>query len=88
MPKPTLIKPNGETAGLRDDQKECIEKLEAALESAKNGDIWSCCIIACGPTDFGLVIAGTDAPRINIGLDAAKTEIMSRVLGKRTVLHR
>jgi hypothetical protein len=88
MAKPTLIKPNGDAAGMRPDQRECIEKLEAVLESAKNGNVWSCCIIACGPGDFGLTIAGADAPRLNLGLDAAKTEIMNRVLGKRTVLHR
>lgn len=88
MAKPTLIKPNGETAGLRDDQKECIQLLTDALESAKNGEVWSCILVACGPTDFGSAMAGSDAPRLNLGLDVAKSVILDRVTNKRTVLHR
>ena len=61
MKRPTLITPNGEAAGMSPAQKECISKLEDALESAKNGDILSLVLVAVGPGDFG--IAGADAPR-------------------------
>lgn len=88
MAKPTLIKPNGETAGLRDDQKECIKLLEGLLNDAKEGNIWSCVVVACGPNDFGSAMAGSDAPRMLLGLEVAKINIMDRVTGKRTVLHR
>ena len=68
-------------------QRECIKLLEDALDSAKNGDIWSCILVACGPNDFGTAMAGSDAPRLNLGLDAAKATILERVTGKRSVLH-
>jgi hypothetical protein len=86
--KPILINPQGEPAGLRPDQKECIELLRNLLQSAERGDVWSCVVVACGPGDFGIAIAGTDAPRLNLGLDAAKQTILERVTGKKSVLHR
>ena len=86
-----IIKPPGlsmvETE-LSAAQRECIKLLEDALDSAKKGDIWSCILVACGPNDFGTAMAGSDAPRLNLGLDAAKAAILDRVTGKRTVLHR
>lgn len=88
MAKPTLIKPNGDAAGLRADQLECIKLLEGLLENAKAGDVWSCVVVACGPHDFGSAMAGSDAPRMILGLEVAKQNIMERVTGKRTVLHR
>ena len=89
MAKPTLIKPNGDVAGMTPGQQECIFKLEEALQSAKDGQIMAMALVAVGPGDFGIAIAGADAAKINLGLDAAKTEIMSRVLGpKRSVIHR
>ena len=88
MARPTLIKPNGDAAGMRPDQLECIKLLEEALASAKQGDVWSCVLIACGPTDFGSAMAGADAPRMLLGLEVAKVTILDRVTGKRSVLHR
>jgi hypothetical protein len=88
MAKPTLIKPNGDAAGMRPDQLECIKLLEGLLDNAKNGDVWSCVVVACGPNDFGSAMAGADAPRMILGLEVAKQNIMDRVTGKRTVLHR
>lgn len=85
--RPTLIRPNGETAGMTPGQVECINKLEEALASAKTGGIFALALVAVGPADFGIAIAGADAPKLNLGLDAAKAEILSRVVG-RTVLHR
>jgi len=69
-------------------QKECIKLLKDALDSAEKGDIWSCILVACGPNDFGTAMAGSDAPRLNLGLDAAKATILDRVTNKRTAIHR
>lgn len=91
MPKPTIIKPDGE-AVRSPAQIECIKLLKDALESAENGEINSCILVACGPLDFGIAIAGADAPRLNLGLDVAKRTILDRtsppVGGGRSVLHR
>jgi hypothetical protein len=82
MKKPTLIRPDGATATtLSSAQQECIKLLEDALDSARNGDVWSCILVACGPNDFGTAMAGSDAPRLNLGLDVAKDLIKSRVTG-------
>jgi len=89
--KPILINPNGGAAStMTPAQLECIKLLEDALESARNGEILSCVLVACGPLDFGTAMAGADAPRLNLGLDVAKDEIKNRVTGggRRTVLHR
>lgn len=88
MAKPTLIKPNGDAAGMSPAQKECISLLEQMLKDAKEGNIWSCVVVACGPNDFGSAMAGSDAPRMMLGLEVAKANIMERVTGKRSVLHR
>lgn len=91
MPKPTIIRPNGEPV-LSPAQIECIKLLEDALANAKNGDISTCMLIACGPLDFGMAMAGPDAARLNLGLDVAKRTILDRtsppVGGGRSVLHR
>ena len=88
MAKPTLIKPNGDAAVMGQAQRECIALLEQMLADAKRGDIWSLVVVACGPNDFGSAMAGSDAPRMLLGLEVAKISIMDRVTGKRTVLHR
>lgn len=88
MKKPILLRPDGSATGLRADQQECIKLLEGLLDNAKKGDVWSCVVVACGPSDFGTAMAGTDAPRMLLGLEVAKISIMDRVTGKRTVLHR
>ncbi len=89
MKKPILIRPNGDVAGMSQGQLECIDKLEEALRTAKNGEMFAMALIAVGPNDFGIAIAGADAPRLNLGLDACKTEIMARVLGpRRSIIHR
>lgn len=91
MPRPTIIKPDGD-AVRSPAQIECIKLLQDALESAKNGDINACVLVACGSVDFGIAIAGADAPRLNLGLDVAKRTILDRtsppVGGGRSVLHR
>jgi len=91
MKRPTIIRPDGEAAR-SPAQIECIKLLKDALESAENGDINACILVACGPVDFGIAIAGADAPRLNLGLDVAKRTILDRtsppVGGGRSVLHR
>ena len=88
MKKPTLIKPDGTDANLSPAQLECIKLLEDALDSARKGEGWSCVLVACGPNDFGTAMAGSDAPRLNLGLDVAKDVIMARVTNPRSVLDR
>lgn len=87
MAKPTIIRPGAE-AGLTPAQRECVALLTSMLEDAKRGDIWSMVVVACGPNDFGSAFAGADAPRMILGLEVAKANIMERVTGKRSVLHR
>jgi len=89
--KPILIKPNGDTAStMSPAQLECVKLLEDALESARNGEILACVLVACGPLDFGTAMAGADAARLNLGLDVAKDVIKQRVTGagRDTVLRR
>lgn len=91
MKKPILINPNGAAVStLSPAQKECIQLLEDALDSARKGEVWSCVLVACGPSDFGTAMAGSDAPRLNLGLDVAKDLIKGRVTGggRDTVLRR
>lgn len=89
MAKSTIIRPPELVpGGLNAAQRECIKLLEEALDSAKKGDIWACVLVACGPNDFGSAMAGSDAPRLNLGLDSAKALILDRVTGKRTAIHR
>lgn len=90
MKKPTLIRADGAPM-LSPAQQDCIEVLEKALASAKAGDINSLVLVAVGPADFGVAFAGSDAPRMNLGLDAAKQTILQRTTGGgggRTVIHR
>lgn len=91
MARPTIIKPNGDPI-FSPAQIECIKLLKDALESAERGDVNACLLVACGPLDFGIAIAGADAPRLNLGLDVAKRTILDRtsppIGGGRSVLHR
>lgn len=88
MKRPTLIRPNGDAAAARPEKAQIIELLEQMLEDARDDKIWSLVVVACGPTDFGSAMVGTDAPRMMLGLEVAKQNIMDRVSGKRSVLHR
>ncbi len=90
---PKLIRPDGsEASTMSPAQIECIKLLSDMLESAQNGEILALACVAVGPLDFGIAIAGADAPRLNLGLDVAKRTIMDRTSppagGGRTVLHR
>lgn len=82
MKKPTLIKPDGsEATTLNPMQQECVKLLSDALDSARKGEVWSCVLVACGPNDFGSAMAGPDAPRLVLGLEVAKQNILQRVTG-------
>lgn len=92
MTKPTIIKPNGDAAGVAPGQMECVQLLTDLLADAKQGKITTCLVVACGPMDFGSAMAGPDAARLNLGLDVAKRTILERtsppIGGGRSVLHR
>lgn len=89
MKGPILINPQGDAASsLRPDQQECIKLLGDMLEDAKKGKVWSCLVVACGPSDFGSAMAGADAPRLMLGLEVAKATIIERVTGKKSVINR
>lgn len=91
MKKPTLIHADGAPI-MSAAQQDCIEVLEKALASAKAGDVTALVVVAVGPADFGVAFAGSDAPRMNLGLDAAKQTILQRTTGgggaQRSVIHR
>ncbi len=82
MRKPTiitgqgpLITPKSMPAG----GEECIELLESMLKSARNGDMSWLVVIAGGPSDYGVAHVGSNAAQMNMGIDVAKQEILSRV---------
>lgn len=90
MKKPTLIRPDGAPA-LSPAQQDCIDVLKNALASAEAGDVTALVVVAVGPSDFGVAFAGSDAPRMNLGLDAAKQTILQRTTGgggQHSVIHR
>lgn len=92
MKRPTIINPNsGEAAGMSPAQMECIKLLEQALDSAKSGEVHALALIAVGPFDFGVAIAGSDAPKLYLGCGTAMRTLEARTSGPapgRTVLHR
>ncbi len=59
--------------------EECVELLESMLESAKRGDMTWLVVIAGGPSDYGVAHVGNNAAQMNMGIDVAKQEILSRV---------
>ncbi len=58
---------------------ECVELLESMLASAKKGDMSWLLVIAGGPADYGIAMAGNNAAQMNLGLDVAKASILERV---------
>lgn len=70
-----LITPNMMPKG----GEECIELLESMLKSARNGDMSWLVVIAGGPSDYGVAHVGSNAAQMNMGIDVAKQEILSRV---------
>lgn len=70
-----LILPKNMPAG----GEECIELLEQMLKSARDGDMTWLVVIAGGPADYGVAHCGNNAAQMNMGIDVAKQEILSRV---------
>ncbi len=58
---------------------ECIELLESMLASARKGDMSWLVVIAGGPNDYGMAMAGNNAAQMNLGIDVAKQSILERV---------
>jgi hypothetical protein len=90
LKKPTLIRPDGAAAStMSPAQLECIELLEQILTSARNGEVHALAIVAVGPFDFGIAIAGSDAPKLYLGCGTAMRTLEQRTSGGgKTVLHR
>ena len=89
MKKPTLIAADG-SKFLNPAQQECVELLTKLLEDAQKGNVNACIIVAVGDNDFGVAVGGSDAAKLNLGLDSAKQMILQRTTGgsPRSVIHR
>lgn len=59
--------------------EECIELLESMLKSAHNGDMSWLVVVAGGPSDYGVAMAGSNGAQMNLGIDVAKQTILERV---------
>lgn len=58
---------------------ECVELLQSMLSSAMKGEMTWLVVIAGGPNDYGVAHVGNNAAQMNMGIDVAKQEILSRV---------
>jgi len=90
MKKPILINPQGRPVGMSPAQIECIELLERVLASARGGEVHALAIVAVGPFDFGVAMAGSDAPKLYLGCGTAMRTLEERTSGRggKSVLHR
>ena len=57
----------------------CIDLLMQVLADAKAGNVTSCAIVACGPSDFGANMAGPDARSMYMGLGILQRKIEGNV---------
>jgi hypothetical protein len=62
-----------------DGGAECVELLEQMLASAKKGDMSWLVVVAGGPADYGVAMAGSNGAQMNLGIDVAKQSILDRV---------
>lgn len=80
MPKPVLIGADGKAVSTKTPaQEECITLLQDMLGDAMEGKIHALVVVACGDGDFGTAMAGSDAPRLHLGLGMAQQLILDRV---------
>lgn len=82
MKTPRLITGNGPLITPKMMPKggdECVELLESMLASARKGDMSWLVVIAGGPNDYGMAMAGSNAAQMNLGIDVAKQSILERV---------
>jgi hypothetical protein len=76
--KPDILETTADEA-LNPASLACIDLLMQVLTDAKAGNVTSVAIVACGPSDFGANMAGTNAPAMNMGLDVLKAKIIAVV---------
>lgn len=94
MRKPVIVNGDGEAVSSKSPaQWECINLLKQVLESAENGEVHALVVVAVGPSDFGIAMAGSDAPKMYMGCGLAQRTLLERTAppvgaGRRTVLHR
>lgn len=62
-----------------DGGAECVDLLEQMLASAKKGDMSWLVVVAGGPSDYGVAMAGSNGAQMNLGIDVAKQTILDRV---------
>lgn len=82
MRKPHIITGNGPLITPRmmpQGGDECVQLLESMLASAKKGEMSWLVVIAGGPNDYGMAMAGSNAAQMNLGIDVAKQTILERV---------
>lgn len=82
MPEQHAFPPNNgglQQAPIDPAAQACVQLLESVLQSARNGEIHSVCVVACGKGGFGASFAGPDASNLNMGLDSAKKAILEAV---------
>jgi hypothetical protein len=80
--KPRIITGNGPLITpkmMPDGGDECVELLRDMLKSAENGEMSWCVLIAGGPNDYGMAMAGSNGAQMNLGIDVAKQTILDRV---------
>ena len=73
----SILLPN--TVNLTDAQADCVEKLEEALEQARDGNVNSVGIVLCMRKGYASVVGGTDAAELNLGLDSLKRKILDSI---------
>lgn len=91
MKKPVLIGSDGKAvSSMSPAQLECIQLLENVLADARQGNVTAMAIVAVGPADFGVAIAGSDAAKLYLGCGTAMRTLESRTSGggRDTVLRR
>ena len=91
MKKPILLNSSGGPAStMSPAQSECIALLEQILASARVGEVHALAVVAVGPFDFGIAIAGSDAPKLYLGCGTAMRTLEERTGGGggKSVLHR
>jgi hypothetical protein len=82
MSKPRIITGNGPLIlpkNMPSGGEDCVELLEQMLVSAKKGDMSWLVVVAGGPLDYGVAMAGANGAQMNLGIDVAKQTILDRV---------
>ena len=78
----TVIHNEGPTT-LDPASQACVELLEKVLADARAGTIRSCVVVVAGSAGPGAAFAGPDLGALNMGLDAAKQNLLAVALQPR-----